>query len=403
MIGAFDGITILEYADFIAGPYCAKLLGDLGAEVIKVEAPGRGDSARRFGPFPGDEPHPERSGLYLFLNTNKRSLTLDPSMPTGRELFTRLLSRADVLVEATQPGTMKRMGLDYDVLRELNPRLVYVSISAYGQDGPQAGWKAHHINSFHASGEGYTLPGGPGYAMYPDRAPITAGGHLGEYDSGLVAVSATVAALYAREFLGVGQHVDVSRQEATMALGRLTYALFLGGGQLVDRSRSYEYGGIYPCQDGYVILYPREDRQWRALVEIMGRPELAEEERFLTRAARIQHGEEVNGIIRGWARGLTKEDVYYRVAPSGCPAAFFATAEDVLASPQLKERGFFVEVDHAEAGLLRYPSRPYRSTADSWTVERPAPLLGQHNEEVYCGELGVSREELAALRRGGVI
>jgi crotonobetainyl-CoA:carnitine CoA-transferase CaiB-like acyl-CoA transferase len=403
LASAFAGVTVLEYADFIAGPYCARLLADLGARVIKIEAPGRGDSARRYGPFPGDVPDPEKSGLFLFLNTNKRSITLDPALPTGQELLTRLLSRADVLVEDTQPGTMKRLGLDYPTLQQVNPRLVYVSITPYGQDGPKALWKAYHINSFHASGEGYTLPGGEGHAMFPQRAPITAGVHLGEYDAGLLAASATVAALYAREIWGTGQHVDLSKQEATLSLNRLTYAQFLGQSIAADRSRRYEYGGIYPCRDGYVVLYPREDRHWKALVEIMGKTELAQDQRFCTRAARIQHGEEVNRLLLEWTSTLSKAEIYHQVAPSGCPAAFFATPEEVVQSPQLEARQFFVEIDHPKVGLLKYPSRPYRSSAIPWQVEMPAPLLGQHNEELFCGELGLTHEELADLRRGGVV
>lgn len=141
MPGAFDGIRVLEFADFIAGPYCTKLITDLGAEAVKIETPGAGDSARKFGPFPGDDPHPERSGLYLFLNSGKRSITLDPSLPTGRELFTGLVSRADVLVESSPPGVMGRMGLGYENLKLVNPSLVHVSITPYGQEGPKAHWK----------------------------------------------------------------------------------------------------------------------------------------------------------------------------------------------------------------------------------------------------------------------
>jgi CoA:oxalate CoA-transferase len=298
---------------------------------------------------------------------------------------------------------MEELRLDYHTLQAINPGLVYVSVTPYGQDGPKAHWRAYHINSFHASGEGYTLPGGIGHALFPQRAPVTAGVHLGEYDAGLLAAIATVAALYAREIWGEGQHVDLSKQEATLALNRLTHAQLLGQGIGADRSRSYEYGGIYPCRDGYVVLYPREDRHWKALVEVMGRPELAGDERFHSRAARIQHGQVVNRLLLEWASNLTKEEIYYRVAPSGCPTAFFATPEEVLRSPQLEARQFFVELDHPKVGSLKYPSRPYRFSSDPWYAERPAPLLGQHNEEIFCGQLGLRREELADLRRGGVI
>ena len=404
---AFDGITVLEFAGFIAGPFCSKLLGDMGARVVKVESPGFGDPARHFGPFPDDAPDPEKSGLFLYLNTNKESVTLDITTATGRELFLRLAESADLLVEDRPPGpaegSMESMGLSYDVLQERNPALVHLSITPFGLTGPKSHWKARHVNTFHASGEGYTLPGGLGYTMNPDRAPVAAGVHLGDYDTGQMAASAAIAALYAREFQGIGQRIEVSSQESTMALNRLTHTLYLGNGRLVDRSRTYEYGGIYACKDGYVILYPREDRQWRVLVEIMGRPELADDERYVTRADRIRHGDEVNRIIGEWAAELTKGEVYYKAAPSGCPAAYFATAEDVLRSPQLADRGFFVDVDHPDTGALTYPSRPYRFPKTPWAVDSPAPLLGQHNGDVYCGLLGMEETELSDLARGGVI
>jgi len=397
----FSGLTVLEYADFIAGPYCGKLLADMGARVIKVEPPGHGDSARGYGPFPADVPDREKSGLFLYLGLNKQSVTLDPATATGRELFVKLASRAAVLLEDTTPGCMRELGLDYETLREVNPGLIYVSISAYGQDGPKAGWKAYHLNSFHSSGEGYTLPGGASYSQFPDRGPVVAAAHLGEYDAGLFAASGTVAALFAREMWGTGQHVDVSKQEATFGLNRLMFAQ--AQEEVMDRSRSYVYGGIYPCKDGYVMIYPREDRQWKAITEIMGQPGLAEDRRFITRTDRIEHGDEVNLLIAQWASGLTKEKIYYQVAPSGCPAAFFATTEDLYNSAQLEAREFFREISHPQAGRLKYPTRPYRLSNDGCKESLPAPLLGQHNEEVYCGDLGLSPHELAGLRLGGVI
>ena len=403
MPAPFAGLTVLEYASFIAGPYCGKLLADLGARVVKVEQPGGGDPARGHGPFPGDSPDRERSGLFLFLGANKKSITLDPALPTGRDLFLRLAARADVLVEDRRPGAMGDLGLDYQTLSDINPGLIYVSITPYGQDGPHSQWTAYPINSFHASGEGFTLPGGLSHAMFPERGPTTAGGHLGEYDAGLLAASACVAALFAREMGGSGQHVDVSKQEATFALNRLTNAQAMGQGHKVDRSRGYEYGGIYQCKDGYVIIYPREDHQWRALAGIMGQPELGDDSRFRTRPDRIRHGEEVNGIIKAWAADLTKGEIYYQVAPSGCPTAPFSTPEDLFRSPQLREREFFEEIDHPKAGPLLYPTRAFRFSGLDPTPTQPAPILGRHNEEIFCEELGLPLEELAELRRGGVI
>ena len=399
----FDGLKVLEYSSFIAGPYCAKLLADMGALVTKVEMPGQGDPARSYGPFPGDIPDREKSGLFFFLGTNKRSVTLDPASLTGRELFLRLASNTDVLVEDSGPAAMQELGLDYQSLKTINPGLVYVSITPYGQDGPKAHWKASHINSFHASGEGYTLPGGVSHALFPERGPVAAGVHLGEYDSGLLAASGAVAALYARELQGCGQLVDISKQEATLAMNRLGLAQFTGQGRHLDRSRHYEYGGIYPCQDGYILLYPREDHQWQALATIMGGPQLAEDERFHTRAQRIENGPEVNRIIGEWSANFTKQDIYDRVAPSGCPTGYFATAQDLVESPQAQAREFFRQVDHPKAGAFQVPGPPYKMSGASQLPLAPAPLLGQHNDEVFCGELGVDQEELPGLRRAGVI
>ena len=399
----FTGLTVLEYADFIAGPYCGKLLADLGAKVVKIEAPETGDSARSFGPFPDHIPNREKSGLFLYLGINKRSVTLDPITPAGRDLFVKLVSTADVLIEDTAPGTMAKSGLDYTNLKEVNPRLVYVSITPYGQNGPKAGWKAHHINSFHASGEGYTLPGGSSHAIFPDRAPVAAGGHLGEYDAGLFAASGTVAALYAREIWGMGQRIDISKQEATFGLIRMTLTRALAHGEEINRSRRYIYGGNFPCKDGYVMIYPREDRQWSALAQIMERPELADDERFCTPSARIQHGAELNQVISQWAAGFTKKEIHNLVAASGCPAALFATSEDIFRSDQLHARQFFSQVDHPKAGKLSYAGRPYKLVNLSLDETLPAPLLGQHNEEIFCDQLGLGRDQLAGLQSKRVV
>ena len=239
--------------------------------------------------------------------------------------------------------------------------------------------------------------------MFPERPPVAGGAHLGEYDAGLMAASGTVAALYAREVWGCGQHVDISKQEATFGLNRLMFAQAQDEGQVVDRTRSYVYGGIFPCKDGYVMLYPREDRQWRALVEIMGQPELADDERFINRASRIQNAVELNKQISQWVKPLGKDEIYSVVAPSGCPVGLYADSQDLHNSPQLKSRQFFQDVDHPQAGQLAYPVRPYRFSGLPEGAPKAAPLLGQHNEEILCGELGLPPSKLAGLRRAGVV
>lgn len=403
MAAPFKGITVLEYAGFVAGPYCGRLLADLGAEVVKIEAPGAGDPARGYGPFPGNIPNREKSGLFLHLSLNKRSITVDPSTPSGKELFVKLAAKADVLIEDCSPGRMSDMGLGFAQLQELNQSLIYVSVTPYGQTGPHSVWKAQHINTFHASGEGYTLPGGATYAKFPERPPVAAGAHLGEYDAGLMAASGTVAALYARQIWGIGQHVDISKQEATFGLNRLMFTQSESEGHVVDRTRSYVYGGIFSCNDGYVMLYPREDRQWRALVGIMGNPELAEDERFSARASRIENAGEVNAAISRWTQTLGKDEIYSLVAPSGCPVGLYADSQDLHKSPQLQARKFFREVDHPLAGQLSYPVRPYQFSGLPEEATIAAPLLGQHNNEIFCGQLGLPPAELAELKRAGVV
>ncbi|MBI2871655.1 MAG: CoA transferase [Chloroflexi bacterium] len=397
------GITVLEYATMVAGPYCGKLLAELGARVIKVEGPGGGDPARRRGPFPEDLPDDELSGLFLYLNTSKQGVTLNLETATGRDLFRRLAASADVLVEDATPGVMAAIGLDHDALCSLNPRLVYTSVTPFGQTGPYSQYRAYPMNLFHAGGEGYTLPGSLSNELFPGREPVQGGTYLAEYDGGLHAAIATVAALIARNLTGSGQHVDVSKQEAAMMLNLLNIQLFANTGELVTRRRSYHFGGIFPCKDGYVILYPREDRHWQGLTAAMGRPELGTEERFRTWEDRYRHRDEVNAVLREWVAAHTKEEVFQTAAPSGCPAAYFATTEDVFHSPQFAARDFFEEIEHPSAGRLAYPSRPYGFSEAPRSQQGPAPLLGQHNREVYCGLLGLAPGELAELHRAGVV
>ena len=201
----------------------------------------------------------------------------------------------------------------------------------------------------------------------------------------------------------MGQSIDISKQEATFGLIRMTLIRALAHGEEINKSRRYFYGGSFPCKDGYVMIYPREDRQWSALAHIMGRPDLADDERFNTSRARLQHGDELNQVISQWAAGLTKKEIYRLVAASGCPAAQFATSEEIFASEQLNARQFFSQVDHPKAGRLSYAGRPYKLTNLSLDGARPAPLLGQHHEEIFCDELGLNRDQLAGLQSSGVV
>jgi crotonobetainyl-CoA:carnitine CoA-transferase CaiB-like acyl-CoA transferase len=396
---ALAGLRVVEYAEGIAGPYAAKLLADMGAEVIKIEAPSVGDASRRQGPFPGHQPHPERSGLFLYLNTNKLGLTLNLEHPSAQEVFRQLVAQADVLIEDRPPGWLAQHEVGYVALRAVQPDLVMTSVTRFGQEGPEAHYQAYPLTTYHAGGEGYTLPGRLSLDLFPDREPVQAGGALGEYESGLCAAVATLGAVLS----GMGQHLDVSQQEALLNINRPVLAHYLASGEVISRQRGYTFGGAMPCRDGYIMLRPMEDRHWQGLAKAMDRPELAEDERFRTRNARIEHGQALNQILLDWSMQHTKLTIYQRVAAEGCPVAYFATAEDIAQAPQLAARGFLVECCHPETGTVVMPSASYRMSATPWRLRYAAPRLGAHNEAILCGRLGYDRTALARWRAQGVI
>ena len=402
--GALQDLKIVEFASFVSGPYCAKLLGDMGAEVVKIEAPPTGDEARMRGPFPQDLPHPEKSGLFLYLNTNKLGITLDPSDPAGYDILLHLLREADVFVHDRTAAQARALHIDYETLHQANPRLIVTSVTPFGHTGPYAEYRAYDLNLCHAGSEGYLLPGGLGHQTFPGRPPVKLGGHAGDYDGGSAAAVGTMGAVMAREAWGEGQHVDASRQEANIALNRVTFVTYVSEDVVPRRdSRSYPFAGLYATKDGHVVLRPTENRHWRSLAEAMGRPELADDPRFAERPARIRNGEAFNAVVGEWTGQRTTREVFEAAQGVGCPTAPFASSREIADSPQLKSRGFFTEIDHPVAGAWPYPTAPYRFSKTPWSARRPAPLLGQHNQAVLTGRLGLTGEELTLLRANGVI
>lgn len=396
----FAGVKVLEHCELVSGPYCAKLLADLGAETIKIEKPNTGDEARRRGPFLHDIPHPERSGLFLYLNTNKLGITLNLETSTGKRLFIELVKNTDILVEDTAPGTMEYLGLGYDTLSEVNPSLIMTSITPYGQTGPYRGYKAHHLNIYHISGQAhfsYTEK------RRPNQPPLRGGGYIGDYDAGLSGAVATVAALYKRNLSGIGQHIDVSKEEALISLDRVDIGAFTNDAVAAMKRRRGMLGGLMRCKDGYVIIVAPQQHQWEALVKLMGNPEWAQGEKCKDEFVRAENADELQPLIEEWMLQHTRDEIYHRGQSFSCPVGAVNSAADVFNSPQMNARGFFVEIDHPEAGKLRYPSAPYKLSETPWQVSRAASLLGEHNLEVYCGRLGYSTEELAEMKASGII
>ncbi len=403
---ALTGVKVLEYANFIAGPYCGKLLADLGAEVIKVEKPVVGDEARQYGPFPQDLPHPEQSGLFLYLNTNKLSITLNAEAATGANILKELLKKSDIFIEDNPPAVMEGLGLDYANLQKVNPGIIMVSITPFGQSGPYRDYKGYAINCSALGGQSVC-------AGEPGREPLTPPLSLGHYQSGAAGAVAALAALFARELTGKGQQADISEAQvwATLHTGNQVSAFVMHG---LRRMRwGHRTPGVYPytilpCQDGYVSMIAIQGYQWKRFLELMGDGEVpdwyANDPRFKDRREiSLKYADEMDALLAPWLMSHTKEEIYSLCRERRIPFAPVKNIKEVVNDPHLEVREYFVEVEHPATGPLKYPGAPYKLSQTPWKVDNPAPLLGEHNEEVYCQRLGYSREELSQLRRGGVI
>lgn len=400
---ALADLRVLELGEFISAPYAAKLFGEMGAGVIKIERPKVGDEARRYGPFPNDVPHRERSGLFLYLNTSKRSVTLDLETATGRDIFLELCRHADVLIENKDAAELRRLGLEYETLREVNPRLVVTSVTVFGRTGPYKDYKGHAINAAALSGIAYRVGD-------PERAPLATPLSRSDYWGALNAASASMTALFARRKTGRGQHVDISSAECMSALiNSLNVIDFVDVGFYPTRGgRRLGYIGypwvVLPCKDGFFCLITVQDRHWQRWVELMGSPEWAKDPRYQDRDTMGKvYPQEVDELILPFLRDKTKAELWQMCREQQIPFQAVQNMEDLANCPQLEARGYWTEIDHPEAGRLRYPGAPYKLSETPWHVQRPAPKLGQHNAEVLCGQLGFSTLDLSDLRRTGII
>ena len=395
---ALSGVKVLEISEGISGPYCGKMLASFGAEVIKIEPP-RGDVSRAVGPFPGDVPHAEKSALFLYLNTGKKSMILDLHNREGRKAFRKLARTADVVVENYPPGGMDSLGLGYAALARLNRRLILTSITPFGQTGPYRSYKSAPIVEYSLSGHQY-ING------EPNRQPLQGAGPQPEYEGGLHGFLATMIALYWREDSGRGQWLDISIQECMAGFHQFTITRYTYGGLIKPRNGNrYESDhpiSIYPCKDGYVAVSASARPQQEQLYTLIGRPELIQDPRFATPQDRIDNADLFDAMLVPWLAERTKDELFHTLSEWRIPCAPVADPRDLLNDPHFKARAFWSEIKHPEAGMLTYPGAPFRMSETTWQVGR-APLLGEHNEEVYCGRLGYSSEELARLKKRGMI
>ena len=406
--GALTGLKVLDFTHYIAGPYCAKLLADYGADIIKVESPA-GDGARRIGPFPDDTPHPEKSGLFLHLNTNKRGIVIDLKQPDAAGIVERLASWADIVIESYRPGVADRLGIGYHRLSDLNPALIYTSISNFGQTGPYRDYRGSEIVFYGMGGEMHST----GLA---DREPLKLGGNVGLYQAGAVAAVATMGAALAGSFAPdggdtPGQYIDVSILETQLgSVDRRQSALLAHQytGKLSQRPPSGSAGGypnaVYPTADGYLQINGSR-LYWPRTVAMLGSPAELTAERWQEPSAQgnsaMQEEFEAEHLLP-WMLERTRAEAWQAAQAHHVLSGPINTMADLDVDPSFNARGVFADGDHPAAGRLRHPGRPFIMNESPWELRRTAPLLGQHTAEVL-GELGYDDAEIAGLVGGGTV
>jgi len=375
-----EGVRILELGNLVSAAYATKLIADLGADVIKVEEP-EGDQARARGPFPDNVSDPEQSGLFLALNTNKRSVTLDLRTPQGKEQLQRLVAWTDMLIHNYPPARMAEFGIDYSAFRALNPRLVMCSITPFGLNGPYKDYKAYELTLSHGGGWAWLSPGGSEDADLP---PLKAFGHQCGFQAGLAAATATLAAYYRALETDRGEHIDLSAQEyvASFLEQNIIYYTYLGKiSSRLGRRLLYPWG-IHECQDGLIFLLIVEQDQWKRLIELMGNPEWASWEIFKDQWSRGHNSDVLKPYLDEWISQWKVEDLFRAGQERRICFAPVFTMADLSKQEQLRTRNFFVEVNHPRTGTLTHLGPPYQLREPWWKIHRPAPLLGEHNSEV---------------------
>lgn len=390
---------IIDLSTNATGGYATRLLASYGAEVIKVEAPRGGDPTRAIGPFPGDRPDPNSGASSLFLDVNKKSVTLDIEKPAGRAILDRLLEDADVVIETFAPRKADELHLNYSDLENRFPRLVLTSITPFGKDGPYRDLEACELvleamsGWLHQSGE-------------PDRAPSRTRGELATaMVPGLLAASATLAALAWRAKSGEGQLVEISAMEAMLAASRYYETTYAYRGLLISRlgttlSPTYCYR---PASDGWAALCATTDQQRELLAHIMELSEHLDDPAFAPAAAGLNPLQsKVANLIDAWVSGRTREEIFHLLQGMHVPSGHLSTADELLNLAQLRERKAFARIEHPVVGALEYPAAPFKMGETPFRTGR-APMLGEHNRQIYRERLGLEEDELARLAREEII
>jgi len=387
-------VKVLDLSRFIAGPHCAALLADMGADVIKVERPG-GEDSRRTAPF-----YRGQAVYTLAFNRNKRAVTLDTRSREGKAILRRLVEWSDVVVENYRPGTMERMGFGFAELQRINPRVILTSISGMGQTGPDH--DAAMFDSVAQAKSGLMARNGPS----PDE-PELVGTYIGDYLTAVYGALGTMFALYARERTGAGQQVDVALLDSLFgSLGTFALQQVLLGQPLIrdgNRDLHAAPGNMFAARDGKVYVHAGTDPLFARFARILGRPELVDDPRFRSTADRMAHIEEAEALVAAWVAQRDAVAVERELSEGGIPCSRVLDMADAVSHPQLRAREMLVTVAHPELGEVVVPGIPVKLSATPGSVRMAPPAVGQHNRDVYCGLLGLSDEEFDNLRRDAVI
>ncbi len=400
---ALAGRRVLELADE-KGVYCGKLLADMGADVIKIERPG-GDATRDIPPFWGDQRHPERSLFFLYTNTSKRGVTLDVSSVEGQGLFRRLAKTADMVLETFPPGFLEGLGLGYRDLREVNPRLVFTSITDFGQTGPYRSFKSSDIVASALGGWMYVTG-------EEEDPPVKLAGSQAYMMASTYAAVSSMIALYHGAISGEGQHVDISVEEAAVSVSHICgVGKWLDDGIIPRRRGTGLFAsvpsGAYPCTDGMVYLMINRPLHWQALArwinEVTGNQEVLDPMFEGPSSTRQPYRELLDIFISDLTSQFTVDEIYHEGQRRHIAFTPVNTAAAVARDGHLAARNYFVDLEHPGVGTVAYPGAAYRHSATPWRIARPAPGVGEHNQELYAEELGVTAEQLRVLEEAGVI
>lgn len=393
MKAPLEGIRVIDLGRFVSAPFCGMLLGDMGAEVIKVERPGKGEDGRSLGPFMNGE------SLYVpTFNRNKKGVTIQTRSPKGIQLLKDLIRESDVVIENYRPGTIKKMGISYEDLREINPRIILASISGYGQTGPDA-LKPAFDPIAQAVGGLYAITG------TKDSGPLGAGTIISDLTTGIYTAYAILAAILQREKTGKGQYIDISMVDCMVSLLHTYVANYSANGIIPERHGNRDPisapADCYTTKDGYVVMHAGEDKSYELLKKIVGDPRM-EDHKFDSHQGRVTHQEELEGYLHEWFADRTAKEAEQALVNGGVIAAVVHDMPGLFASEQLKARGTLVQMEVPNAGMCTFQGSPLKMSEAPVTYQR-APRIGEHNEEILESVLGKSAAQIRELQEKGVI